>query len=155
MALVPEHSLRDNNLVLLVEDNPDDRDLALIAFQKSSVAHEVVVCDDGQSALDFLFARGSYSGRDARAMPRLVLLDIKLPRLDGIEVLKQVRADHRTRTLPVVILSSSREYTDVLQCYEHHANSYIRKPVDFDRFIETARQILVYWLEVNEPPAAR
>lgn len=140
------------NLILLIEDNPDDRDLALIAFKEAQVQNKVVVCEDGETALDYLFASGQYSGRDLAAMPRVILLDIKLPRMDGLEVLRRLRANPYTQLLPVVILTSSREERDLVTSYRLGANSYIRKPVDFAQFLTTAGQIAIYWLKLSEAP---
>ena len=137
--------------ILLVEDNPDDRDLALHAFAQAKIRNRMDFCEDGQEALDYLFGTGKFAGVQP-AMPGLVLLDLKLPKVDGIEVLRNVRANPATRRLPVVIMTSSREESDVLACYDSHANSYIRKPVDFLLFVQTARQLGHYWLALNEAP---
>ena len=143
-------------VVLLVEDNADDVDLTLRAFKKNNLANEVVVAADGVEALDYLFGTGAYAGRDLSDMPQLILLDLKLPRVDGLEVLRRIRADDRTRFLPVVILTTSKEEPDMVQSYNLGANSYIRKPVDFSEFSEAARQLGLYWLVLNEtPPAVR
>jgi len=138
-------------IILLVEDNPDDEALTLRALTQNKIVNEVVVARDGAEALDYLFATGAYAGRDLTAMPQLILLDLKLPKIDGLEVLQLLRADPRTRLLPVVILTSSREDRDVVESYRHCANSYIRKPVDFAQFIEAVRQLGLYWLVLNEP----
>ncbi|MFQ3612582.1 MAG: response regulator [Cyanobacteriota bacterium] len=140
--------------ILLVEDNPDDELLTLRALKRSRIDNRVVVARDGVEALDYLFARGSYRQRDPNDIPALMLLDLKLPRLDGLQVLEQVRADERTRLLPVVMLTTSREEQDVLQSYSLGCNSYIRKPVDFLQFSEAVQQLGVYWLLLNEPPPA-
>ena len=137
-------------IILLVEDNPDDEELTLIAFKKSNIANEVVVARDGAEALDYLFGTGAWAGRDLSIMPAVVLLDLKLPKVDGLEVLKYLRADERTRLLPVVILTSSREQEDVVDSYNLGANSYVRKPVDFTQFIEATKQLGLYWLVLNE-----
>ena len=141
--------------ILLVEDNPDDELLMLRALAKNGMAGEVVVARDGVEALDYLFAPERSSGQAYDAMPRLILLDLKLPRLNGFEVLERVRADERTRLLPVVILTSSRERRDVLEGYGLGANSYVRKPVDFERFLEVVGQMKLYWLGLNESPLQR
>jgi two-component system response regulator len=131
-------------IILLVEDNPDDEELTLLAFKKCNVANEVVVVRDGEEALDYLFGTGAHAGRDLSVMPTVILLDLKLPKLDGLEVLKRLRANERTRRLPVVILTSSREQQDVIESYNLGANSYVRKPVDFVQFIEATKQLGLY-----------
>jgi two-component system response regulator len=141
-----------DRIILLVEDNPDDVDLAIRALKKNNILNEVVVAGDGAEALDYLFGIGKYEGRDMGIMPEVILLDLKLPKIDGLEVLKHLRADERTRLLPVVILTSSREEQDVINGYRFGANSYIRKPVDFDQFTEAVRQLGMYWLVLNELP---
>jgi two-component system response regulator len=141
-----------SRVILLVEDNPDDELLALRALKKSNVPNEIVVAHDGVEALDYLFASGSYEGRDTSSMPELVLLDLKLPRLDGLEVLKRLRSDERTRLLPVVILTSSKERSDMLEGYGLGANSYVRKPVNFEQFVNAIEQLKRYWLILNESP---
>jgi CheY-like chemotaxis protein len=138
--------------VLLVEDNPDDVELAMRAFRKNNLMNKIVVAHDGAEALDYLFATGDYAERDPNLLPQLMLLDLKLPKVDGLEVLRRIRADERTKLIPVVILTSSKEEQDLIQSYTLHANSYIRKPVDFDQFIEAVRQLGLYWLILNEPP---
>ena len=141
-------------VILLVEDNPDDEALTLRAFEKNHIRNPVVVVRDGAEALDWLFARGAHVDR-APIDPQVVLLDLKLPKVDGLEVLRQLRASDATRLIPVVILTSSKEESDLIRGYELHANRYIRKPVDFERFIEAVREIGLYWLVLNEsPPAA-
>ena len=141
-------------VILLVEDNPDDEALTLRAFEKNHIRNPVVVVRDGAEALDWLFARGAHVDR-APIDPQVVLLDLKLPKVDGLEVLRQLRASDATRLIPVVILTSSKEESDLIRGYELHANSYIRKPVEFERFIEAVREIGLYWLVLNEsPPAA-
>jgi two-component system response regulator len=142
----------DSRTILLVEDNPDDVELTLRALRKNKIANEVVVAQDGAEALDYLFATGAHAGRDLSQVPAVVLLDLKLPKFDGIEVLRRLRADDRTRLLPVVILTSSKEEQDLINGYKFGANSYIRKPVDFNHFIDAVRQLGLYWLVLNEPP---
>jgi len=139
-------------IILLVEDDPDDEVLTLRALKQNNITNEVVVAHDGVEALDYLFATGVYAGRDRQVMPMLILLDLKLPKLDGLDVLRRVRSDDRTECLPVVILTSSNEAKDLVQSYSLGANSYIRKPVDFAQFSEAVRQLGLYWLVWNEPP---
>lgn len=138
--------------ILLVEDNPDDEALTLRAFRKNKIKNAVVVARDGAEALDYLFGTGAYEGRDVTALPQVMLLDLKLPKVDGLEVLRRVRADPRTAALPVVILTSSREEQDLIEGYRIGANSYVRKPVNFDEFVDAARQLGLYWLLLNEVP---
>ncbi len=140
------------SLLLLVEDNPDDEFLTLRALEKGNVANTVVVARDGAEALDYLFRQGKFAGRPAEKMPQLVLLDLQLPKISGQEVLRRLRADDRTRLLPVVILTSSDEEQDILESYDLGANSYIRKPVDFERFTEAVSQLGFYWLLLNTAP---
>ena len=137
--------------ILLVEDNPDDEALTLRAFKKNRIANEVVVARDGVEALDYLFGTGVHAGRDTANAPAVVLLDLKLPRIDGLEVLRRLRADDRTRLLPVVVLTTSKEQQDIHEAYSLGANSYIRKPVDFEKFIHAVGQMALYWLVLNEP----
>ena len=141
--------------ILLVEDNPDDEALTIRALKKNNILNEVIVARDGVEALNYLFAEGSYADRDIDDQPQVILLDLKLPKLDGLEVLKRIRADRRTRLLPVVILTTSNEDRDVINSYEMGANSYIRKPVDFEQFIEAIRQLGLYWLVLNQAPPSR
>jgi two-component system response regulator len=135
-----------------VEDNPDDEKLTLRALQKNKISNEVVVARDGVEALEYLLASGSHAGNHPNPLPQVVLLDLKLPKLDGLEVLRRLRAHERTKLLPVVILTSSNEDQDRITGYGLGANSYVRKPVDFNQFIEAARQLGLYWLVLNEPP---
>jgi two-component system response regulator len=141
--------------ILLVEDNPDDEALTLRALKKNNIRNDVVVARDGVEALDYLFGRGAHQGRDTSRLPQLVLLDLKLPKMDGLEVLRAIRADDRTKRLPVVILTSSKEDNDLLDGYERGANSYVRKPVDFTAFADAVRQLGLYWLVLNESPPER
>src|SRR2546428_12455383 len=145
----------EDKLILLVEDNPDDEALTLRALRKNNIRNEVIVAHDGVDALDYLFGTGAHEGRDITIKPQVVLLDLKLPRIDGLEVLRRLRADERTRLLPVVILTSSKEERDLVSSYSLGANSYVRKPVDFNEFTEAARQLGLYWLLLNEPPPQR
>lgn len=139
-------------IILLVEDNPDDEALTLHAFQQQRIGNKVIVVRDGVEALDYLLGRGQYLGRDLTDAPAVVLLDLKLPRLDGLEVLRQLRADARTRSLPVVVLTSSDEQRDLVESYRLGCNSYVRKPVDFDDFVHAAQQLGLYWLLLNRRP---
>ena len=139
--------------ILLVEDNPNDEALTLRALKKANIQNDIVVAHDGIEALDYLFATGAHAGRDPSLMPEVVLLDIKLPKMDGLEVMRRIRADERTKLLPVVILTSSNEETDLVRGYTLGCNSYIRKPVDFGAFAEAVRQLGLYWLVLNETPA--
>jgi len=142
----------NDKVILLVEDNPNDVTLTLHALKKNNIANEVVVAEDGVEALDYLFGEGAHAGRDVSQMPSLVLLDLKMPRLDGLDVLKRLRADDRTKLLPIVILTSSREEHDLVEGYSLGVNSYVQKPVDFDQFTEAVRQLGLYWLVLNETP---
>lgn len=141
-----------NKTILLVEDNPDDVKLTLRAFKRNHMLNPVVVARDGVEALDFLFARGAYAERAGKPLPTLIVLDLKLPRLDGLGVLKAVRGDERTRLIPVVILTSSKEEQDLVHSYSLGANSYVRKPVDFAEFLEAARILGIFWLMMNQAP---
>ena len=145
------YQMRDK-IILLVEDNPDDELLTLRALKKNGVLNKVVVARDGVEALDYLFGTGSYAGRDTGVMPQLILLDLKLPKIDGLEVLRRLRADERTRLLPVVILTSSKEQQDMIDGYGLGANSYVRKPVNFEQFVTAVEQLKLYWLVLNEAP---
>jgi two-component system, response regulator len=140
------------NVILLVEDNPDDEALTVRALKKNKIINDVVVVRDGIQALDYLFGEGAHAGRDTTEMPQVILLDIKLPKLDGLGVLRRLRADDRTRLLPVVLLTSSNEETDRLNGYGLGANSYVRKPIDFEAFVAAATQLGMYWLVLNQPP---
>lgn len=141
--------------ILLVEDNPDDEALTLRAFAKHRIPNQIVVARDGVEALDYLFGSGLYADRDAGELPAVVLLDLKLPRIDGLEVLRRIRADARTALLPVVVLTTSREAQDIHEAYSLGANSYIRKPVDFEQFLLAVGQLGTYWLALNEPSDSR
>ncbi|MGC1454971.1 MAG: response regulator [Nitrospirota bacterium] len=142
----------NSKIILLAEDNPDDVQLTLRALKKSKIMNEVVIAQDGVEALDYLFGTGKYAGRDTRVLPQVVLLDLKMPRMDGLEVLQRVRSDERTRLLPVVVLTTSSEDKDRVESYKLGANSYIRKPVDFEQFVNAVQQLGLYWLVLNEAP---
>jgi len=142
-----------NKIIFLVEDNPDDEELTRRAFQNSNIANELVVARDGAEALDFLFGAGAYAGRDLSLMPAVILLDLNLPRVNGLEVLRRVRADDRTKLVPVVILTSSKEEDDLLKSYGLGANSYVRKPIVFEEFAEAVKTLGLYWLVINQTPA--
>jgi CheY-like chemotaxis protein len=142
----------NSRVILLVEDNPSDIGLTKRAFERSRVSNELVIAQDGQEALDYLFGSGEQDCSIAMSLPAVILLDLKLPRIDGLEVLKRIRADDRTKRIPVVILTSSREQQDLAESYDLGANSYIRKPVDFVQFAEAVRHVGLYWLVLNEPP---
>ncbi len=139
-------------VILLVEDNPDDEALTLRALKKNNITNEIVVARDGVEALDYLFGTGPHAGRETSVLPEVVLLDLKLPKVDGFEVLRKLRADERTKLLPVVILTSSKEQLDVMNGYGLGANSYVRKPVDFEHFVAAVTQLGLYWLVLNERP---
>jgi two-component system, response regulator len=141
-----------HKIILLVEDNPDDEALTLRALKTNNIHNDVIVARDGAQALDYLFGTGPHAGRDVRELPAVTLLDLKLPKVDGLEVLKRVRADQRTNMMPIVILTSSKEDQDVINGYRLGCNSYVRKPVDFDEFLQAARQLGLYWLLLNEAP---
>ena len=143
--------MAETKTILLVEDNPDDELLTIRTLRQYNVTNEIVVARDGAEALDYLFGKGQFSDRDTRKTPQVVLLDLKLPKVSGLEVLKQMRADERTKLLPVVILTSSSEESDIVQSYSNGANSYVRKPVEFEQFAEAVRQVGAYWLLLNEP----
>jgi CheY-like chemotaxis protein len=144
--------IKGEHTLLLVEDNPDDVELTCRAFARSNIVNHLVVVRDGAEALDYLFATGVHADRDRHALPHAVLLDLNLPKIGGLDVLRRVRADKTTRHLPVIILTTSREQRDILGSYELGANSYVRKPVDFAQFVEAARQLGLYWLMLNERP---
>jgi len=141
-----------SDVILLVEDNPDDVELTRRALGRNGIINEMIVVDDGAEALDYLFCRGSYAERDCNEVPAIILLDLKLPKLGGLDVLKQIRENHATSLLPVVVLTSSREEQDILNSYKLGANSYVRKPVDFIQFTEAVKQLGLYWLLLNEKP---
>ena len=145
----------EDRMILIVEDNPDDEALTMRALKKNNIGNHVVVVRDGAEALEFLFCTGAYASRDPNDMPQVTLLDLKLPKVDGLEVLKRIRADERTNLLPVVILTSSKEEQDLIGSYEYGANSFMRKPVDFDQFADSVHQLGLYWLVLNEVPPLR
>jgi CheY-like chemotaxis protein len=140
----------ENKVILLVEDNPRDEARTLRALKKSNIVNEVIVVRDGVEALDYFFGTGTHAGRDTKVMPQLILLDLKLPKVDGLEVLRKIRADESTKRLPVVIFTSSSEEEDMIKSYDLGANSYVRKPVEFDQFLEATRQLGMYWLVLNQ-----
>jgi two-component system response regulator len=144
-----------NKTILLVEDNPDDAKLTLRAFKRNNMLNPIVVVRDGVEALDFLFARGAHAERGGKPLPTLIVLDLKLPKLDGLGVLKAIRGDERTKLIPVVILTSSKEEQDLIHSYSLGANSYVRKPVDFAEFLEAVRVLGIYWLMMNQSPPER
>ncbi len=139
-------------IILLVEDNPDDVKLTMRALRKNNILNEIIAASDGVEALDYLLGTGQYAGRDTTVRPQVVLLDLKMPRMDGLEFLRRIRADGRTRTLPVVVLTTSSEDRDKIESYKLGANSYVRKPVDFNQFADAVHQLGLYWLVLNEPP---
>jgi two-component system, response regulator len=144
-----------DKIIMLVEDNPDDEELTVRALKKNQIVNEVVVARDGVQALNYLFCEGEYEGRNDKELPEVILLDLKLPKLDGLGVLRRLRADDRTKLLPVVILTSSNEEQDRINSYGLGANSYVRKPVDFDQFVSATKQLGLYWLVLNESPPHR
>lgn len=143
------------NLILLIEDNDDDRELAILAFKQATVSNELIVVEDGHQALDYLFADARLAAGDCSGLPKLVLIDLKMPKMDGLEVLRRLRADRRTRFMPIVIFTSSMEQSDMIDAYSLGANSYLRKPVDFRDFVQLVRQISEYWLILNQSPPAQ
>jgi len=143
---------RTGQFILLVDDNPDDVEMTLMAFRKSNIANEVVVVNDGQEAIDYLHGTGAWQGRNCLAMPNIILLDLNLPKVNGLQVLRRIRADAKTKLLPVVVLTTSSEDNDLVSSYDLGANSYVRKPVEFEQFVEAVRQLGRYWLSVNERP---
>jgi two-component system response regulator len=145
----------DDKIILLVEDNPDDEALTKRALKQNQILNQMIVARDGAEALDWLFGAGRHAGRDLSVMPTVILLDLKLPKIDGLEVLQRIRSDPRTKLLPVVVLTSSKEEQDLAQSYSLGANSYMRKPVDFAQFAESIKHLGLYWLVLNEPPPAR
>ena len=148
----------DNNQVrsiLLVEDNPDDEELALRALRKRNISNQVVICRDGAEALEYIFGTGKYAGRSVTDFPAVTLLDLKLPKVDGLAVLERIRADERTRPMPVVVLTSSSQEMDIVRSYRLGANSFVRKPVEFEQFMEAVQLLGLYWLLLNEPPPIR
>jgi two-component system, response regulator len=145
----------EDRVILLVEDNPDDEALTLRALKKNNISNEVVVAHDGSEALDYLFGEGMYAGRDTQIVPQVVLLDLKLPKVDGFDVLRKMRADDRTKRLPVVILTSSNEEQDRISGYDLGANSYVRKPVEFGSFLDAVKQLGLYWLLLNQTAPVR
>jgi two-component system response regulator len=152
IKLYMDGGVMKNKVILLVEDNPDDVQLTLRALKKNKILNEVIVTEDGVEALDYLFGTGKFTGRDTKDRPQVVLLDLKMPKMDGLEVLSRMRADERTRFQPVVILTTSSEDRDRIESYKLGANSYIRKPVDFNQFAEAVQQLGLYWLVLNEAP---
>jgi two-component system response regulator len=142
-------------MILLVEDNPDDEELTIRALHKAKIANEIVIARDGSEALDFLFGSGQYEGRDLARMPAVILLDLKLPKLGGLEVLQRLRSDPKTKLIPIVVLTSSSEDEDMLRSYKLGANSYVRKPVEFGSFANAVAQLGLYWMLLNQPPPER
>lgn len=142
----------NNKTILLVEDNPSDIDLTKRAFEKEHITNTLVIAEDGQEALDYIFGTGTYASRDISQVPMLMLLDLKLPKISGLEVLKRIRSTEKIKRLPIVILTSSKEEQDVAASYDLGANSYIRKPIDFNQFMEAIKYLGLYWLVINEPP---
>lgn len=146
------HTRSQDNTILLIEDNPDDVELTLMAFAQHNLRNQVVVVSDGQEAIDYLFGEGPFAKRNLQSRPRLVLLDLKLPKVDGVEVLRRIRANEKTRYIPVVVLTTSTETPDIRTSYDLGANSYVRKPVDFDEFVSVVQQLGAYWISLNQLP---
>ena len=144
--------MKRSNVILLVEDNADDAELTLRAFRRSKVVNEIVHVSDGVAALDYLFGTGAYAGRDVKLKPEVILLDLKMPKIGGLEVLRRMRAEELTRRIPVVVLTSSNEERDILSGYDLGANSFVRKPVDFAQFVDAAQELGLYWLVRNQSP---
>ena len=138
--------------ILLVEDNPNDAELTLMALNENNLSNHIVWLKNGKEALDFLFGNGNYTDRNTKNQPKIILLDLKMPKVGGLEVLKKIRSDERTRKIPVAVLTSSKEEKDIIESYQLGVNSYIVKPVDFDKFIESVKEIGFYWLLINQPP---
>lgn len=138
--------------ILLVEDNPRDAELTLRAFKKNNLTNKIFVVKDGKKALDFIFSTGSYAHRKAEEKPKMILLDLKLPKIDGLEVLRKIKSDEQTKVIPVIVLTSSEEESDIVESYKLGVNSYIVKPVDFDKFVKSVSQLGLYWLVLNKPP---
>jgi CheY-like chemotaxis protein len=138
--------------ILIVEDNPNDAEMALRALKKNNLTNNVLVVEDGEEAIDFIFCRGKYSKRIKEAVPRVILLDLKLPKVNGLEVLKEIKSNPETKVIPVIVLTSSKEESDIVESYKLGVNSYIVKPVDFDKFVDAVRDLGLYWLLLNEPP---
>jgi CheY-like chemotaxis protein len=153
-GLLPRGLMARDTMILLVEDNPDDEALTIRALERNHLANEIVVVHDGEEAVQFLHGTGTYADRDTSIQPQLILLDLKLPKLDGIEVLRAIRSNERTKLIPVVMLTTSDEERDRIRSYTFHANSFVRKPVDFSEFTQAIQQIGMYWLVLNEPPVS-
>lgn len=139
--------------ILIVEDNRNDAEMAMRALKKNNLSNRVLIVEDGEEALDFIFAKGKFAGRDKSTRPRIILLDLKLPKIDGLEVLKKIKSNEQTKIIPVIVLTSSKEETDVIRSYQLGVNSYIVKPVDFNKFVEAIKEVGLYWLLLNQPPA--
>jgi len=146
---------QSKHTILLVEDNPNDEELTRLAFERNNITNHLVVARDGEEALDYMFGTGTYNGRDVLDIPRVVVLDLKLPKLDGLEVLRRIRADERVKCTPIVILTSSKEDRDIIEAYNRGTNAYVRKPVDFLQFSVAVKQLGLFWLLLNEPPVCK